>query len=136
MLQVKTYLAPSKINGLGLHATEDIPKGTIIWTLSGSDVILNQNQVDCLFKIEKAFIDKYAYKHNNLYTLCTDDARFMNHSSSPNTDDVASESTIASENIKAGEEITCNYASFDDEFDEQEFHPITKQYYNGDQSSK
>ncbi len=121
MLQVKTYLAPSKINGLGLHATEDIPKGTIIWTLSGSDTILNQNQVDCLFKIEKAFIDKYAYKHNSLYYLCTDDARFMNHSSTPNTDDTTTESTVALKDILAGEEITCNYASFDDEFNPNEF---------------
>lgn len=133
MLKVKTFLAPSKIQGLGLHAAEDIPKGTLIWTLSGADVVLNQNQIDCMSEIEKAFIDKYVYKHRGLYYLCNDDARFMNHSAHCNTDDTTEAGTIATEDIKKGEEITCNYASFDDDFDAEEFHPITKHYY-GNQS--
>lgn len=115
MLQVKTYLSESKINGTGLFADEFIPKGTLIWTLSGADVVLNQSQVDCLFKIEKKFLDKYAYRNKGLYYLCSDDARFMNHSDNANTDDNTN-STIAIKDINQGEEITCNYATFDDDF--------------------
>jgi SET domain-containing protein len=30
MMTVKTHLAPSKIHGIGLFASEPIPKGTVI----------------------------------------------------------------------------------------------------------
>ena len=31
MLRVRTYLAPSAIEGIGLFAEEPIPRGTLIW---------------------------------------------------------------------------------------------------------
>ncbi len=31
MLRVRTYLAPSPIEGIGLFAAEPIPRGTLIW---------------------------------------------------------------------------------------------------------
>ena len=45
--------------------------------------------------------------------MCIDDARFMNHSADPNTHEKG-QSSIASRDIAAGEELTCNYGNFDD----------------------
>ncbi len=41
MLKVKTLVRDSSINGKGLIADEDIPKGTITWEFfSGIDIVL------------------------------------------------------------------------------------------------
>jgi SET domain-containing protein len=105
---------------LGLFAAEDIPAGTIVWALSGADSVLHREQVACMRRIERAFIDRYAFRIQGLYYLCADDARFMNHSTSPNTNDL-NENTVASRDIARGEELTCDYSRFDDEFDPAEF---------------
>jgi SET domain-containing protein len=116
MLQVRTYVDRSPIQGLGLFAAEDIPVGTIIWALSGADNVLHRHQVACMSQIERVFITKYSFKINGLYYLCVDDARFMNHSTSPNTSDL-NDCTVASRDISKGDELTCDYSQFDDEFD-------------------
>ena len=55
--------------------------------------------------------------------LCADDARFMNHSDRPNTHSGTDErgyvTTIASRDIRAGEEITCDYYEFDTDAEEK-----------------
>ncbi|MCA1638956.1 MAG: SET domain-containing protein-lysine N-methyltransferase [Acidobacteria bacterium] len=62
---------------------------------------------------------KYTYReiHSGLYVLCGDDARFFNHCAKPNCLDfyhnAQQDLTVASRNINAGEELTCNYALFD-----------------------
>jgi uncharacterized protein len=53
------------------------------------------------------------------YILCTDDARFINHSSQPNTIDTQEGEeglTIAARDIQPGEEITSNYEAFDADY--------------------
>jgi len=116
MLQIRTYVDRSPIEGLGLFAAEDIPKGTIIWALSGADSVLHRHQVGCMSEIEQVFINKYSFKIKGFYYLCVDDARFMNHSTSPNTSDL-NDNTVASRDIAKGDELTCDYSLFDDEFD-------------------
>jgi len=56
MILVRTYLAPSSIDGLGLFAAEDIPKGTITWEFySEIDIVLEEY---CLTKVQFEFVDK------------------------------------------------------------------------------
>jgi len=50
-------------------------------------------------------------------TLCADNAKHMNHSDSPNVvngeDGDGVETNVAARDIEAGEELTCDYYSFD-----------------------
>ena len=123
MLLVKTNLHLSPINGIGLFAGEFIFKGTIIWKYTP--------QVDLRYSYEEyqqlkqqhnfEVLDKYIYKSrvSGLYILCSDDARFINHAHRPNTLDTLEDTeglTIASADIRPGEEITSDYALFDADF--------------------
>jgi uncharacterized protein len=125
MLLVKTRLSPSTISGIGLHADEFIPKGTIIWEFSpGIDLKFTPYQHNLLKKFRnfEAF-DRYFYKSiiSDCFILCADDGRFINHSNHPNTIDTPEREeglTIALRDIQRGEEITSNYASFDGEYED------------------
>jgi SET domain-containing protein len=123
MLLVKTKLGLSNINGIGLYADAYIPAGTLIWRFESKlDLKLCQSEYQVL-KEQYDFetLDKYIYKSrvSGCYILCTDDARFINHSSKPNTLDTQEGDeglTIAARAIVPGEEITSNYESFDADF--------------------
>lgn len=124
MLLVKTILAPSDIEGLGLFAGQDIPKGTIVWKfVPGVDALLDNASIQSLPEITQDICRRYAYLDSNSkkYVLCGDDARFENHSENPNTTGVYPEGEpfgmdIATRDIQAGEEITCDYRSFNSDF--------------------
>jgi len=118
MMLVKTYLATSKVQGTGLFAAEDIPKGTLVWQfVPGFDVIISKSDFVLLPDIAKDFLAHFGYYNADEggYILCVDDARFFNHSDDANTDNTQEIGTVASRDIKKGEEITCNYAEFDEE---------------------
>jgi hypothetical protein len=123
MLIVKTRLNLSKISGIGLYADEFIPKGTIIWKFTDClDLSFNEAQYQEYKKKHNFYrLDHYVYKSkiSGNYILCTDDARFINHSYHPNTIDTMNDVeglTIASRDIYEGEEITSNYEAFDADF--------------------
>lgn len=124
MLLVKTKLATSNINGIGLHADKIIPKGTVIWKFSeGIDLMFIEEEYQRL-KQQHDFsvLDKYIYKSlvSGAYILCADDARFINHSNNANTIDTlegAEGLTIVAWDIQPDEEITSNYAAFDADFE-------------------
>ncbi|MDD2999243.1 MAG: SET domain-containing protein-lysine N-methyltransferase [Erysipelotrichia bacterium] len=110
MLLIETYVGMSKIEGLGLFAAKDIPAGTKIWDFhSGYDQVLDENQLASMPEWQSAFFRKYCFSNDGKYYYCIDDARFMNHSDSPNAMD-KEDGTYAAKHIKAGHEITCNYA--------------------------
>ena len=46
------------------------------------------------------------------FILCSDDAKYMNHSDTPNTR-TEGHQTVATADIQPGQEITCNYFEFD-----------------------
>ena len=48
-----------------------------------------------------------------LYELCSDDARFFNHSDEPNTGSISNDTDVALRDIQQGEELTCDYRTFD-----------------------
>lgn len=124
MLLVKTKLGTSKINGIGLYADQFIPKDTVIWKFNPSVDIKFHNGDYAELKKQTGVdsLEKYIYrsKISNCYILCSDDARFTNHSSNPNTLDTMDDIeglTIANRDIQPGEEITSDYSLFDEEYD-------------------
>ena len=125
MLLVKTTLAPSLIEGLGVFAAEHIRKGAVVWKfVPGVDILLDDEELRLLPALVLEHCTRYAYRHGRMgkYVLCCDDARFVNHSDNPNTiglyplgDDQGLD--IAIRDIRMGEEITCDYATFDPDFE-------------------
>lgn len=124
MLLVKTKIDVSKIHGIGIFADQLIPKGTRIWEYrEGVDSRIDENFLQTLPEPAKKQMLNYAYKNprTGLYVLCGDDARFFNHSDTPNTDDLDFDKgvvqgegiTVANRDIQPGEEIVSNYRSFD-----------------------
>jgi SET domain-containing protein len=119
MLLVKTFLAPSRIHGIGLFAAEDIPKGTVIWRRDPAlDIELTEEQIEALAPPSREQIVKYTYLDivRRTFVLCGDDARFFNHEDAPNCvdyPDADGGTTVAARDIRAGEELTSDYEKFD-----------------------
>ena len=116
MLLVKTFVAPAGDKGLGLFADEPIPKGSVWWKHDiNFDKVLTEEELLDLPMVPYGIIkDRYAYlQRDGTWYLCVDDARFVNHSDNPNTDEVidvdCSIFDIALKDIAIGEEITCDY---------------------------
>mgnify|MGYP001336688758 CR=1 FL=1 len=117
MLTVKTKLKNSSIEGIGLFANEDIPKGKIVWEFSeGFDLELTKEQFQSLNEPQQLQILKYSYLSGDRYVMCLDDARFFNHADQPNVDCPEGNNCTANRDIKEGEELTCNYKEFDLDF--------------------
>lgn len=115
MLIVKTKIGPSKIDGIGLFAVEDILKGTMIWKFDPKiDRLLSEEEIARLAEPLQERFHNYAFfdKKYCKYMFCGDDGRFFNHSDNPNCDDGIDDVTIALRDIKEGEELTVNYRSF------------------------
>lgn len=121
MLLVKTKLAPSAIEGLGLFAEEDIPRGTVTWRfMPGFDQTYTAEQIEGLPEIARREMLRYTYFHKRTrkYVACLDNARFMNHHENPNTESAYAGHDdegfdVATRDIAKGEEMTCDYATFD-----------------------
>ncbi|MBN2080179.1 MAG: SET domain-containing protein [Spirochaetes bacterium] len=105
--------------GLGLFADQFIPKGTVIWRFNPViDKVIPIGELEGLTEIERRFIDTYTYREGDTLVLCSDDAKYVNHSRTPNTDNYENEEgsvTVARIDINAGEEITSDYSDFDDD---------------------
>lgn len=109
MLRVKTYVGPSQIEGLGLFAAEFIPAGTRVWDPDpGIDVEVTEEHLKTLHPVAQEQIKKYAFLDDGVWVICMDDARHMNHSDNPNTEN-SGEGTVASCDIQPGEELTSDY---------------------------
>ncbi len=115
MLLVHASAGRSRIHGKGLIARELIPAGTLVWVLRpGFDVEMTKQQFDDLAPYAREQIARYIYTDvaTGNYILCSDDAKYMNHSDTPNTR-TAGHETVAILQIEPGQEITCNYYEFD-----------------------
>lgn len=122
MLIVHTTLKYSEIHGLGCFAAQDIKKGEVVWKLD--------TEFDLIFKVKDLqlhpapfvqFLKMYSYRPidsaEDVLILCCDHARHMNHSTEPNLLEGVDGSNIAARDIKAGEELTCDYTLFDKDID-------------------
>jgi uncharacterized protein len=126
MLQVKTKIGNSKLVPKGsayphgLIADQDIKKGEVIWSFTkGLDREVAERTIDALSPEMKAFIENTASYEDGYYMIHADNARFINHSDTPNTEYPEDYVMVASEDIAKGEEITTNYNSFLDEGDQK-----------------
>lgn len=121
MMLVPTRRQTSEIHGTGLFTAEPIPAGTPTWRFTpGLDLALHPDAVSALSDISRDWFVTYAYWdiQTGLYILCADDARFMNHSDDPNVGgnydaEPVFGMDVALRDIAAGEELTCDYRTFD-----------------------
>ena len=115
MLKIRTRLAPSAIHGIGLFADEPIAAGTVVWEYDPHfDVAFSEAHLGSLSAAARQQVERYSYFEEALacHVLCGDDARFMNHSPTPNTEELEM-CTVAARDIAVGEEITADYRTFD-----------------------
>ena len=115
MLQVKTHIKQSPINGIGLFASEFIAKGTTTWKYTPEfDLAFSEDCLSRMTSWSKEQFLKYAYFDHSQkkYILCFDDQRFINHSYNPNIKSTP-ELDVALIDINAGEELTCNYKDYE-----------------------
>ncbi len=121
MMLVKTYVAPSGIEGVGVYAAEPLKAGQEIWRFDADfDRLVSQEKLDSYPPSIRDFLTKYSYPHHQMagyYVLESDNGRFMNHSEQPNTDFTGQDVGYALVDIPAGVELTSNYAEFDATFD-------------------
>ena len=125
-MYVKTKIAPSKIQGIGLFADEFIPKGTIIWKFTkGFDLKFTKEQIKKFPKQVKDYLNTYMWssKKSGKYCFSSDNGKYFNHSKNPNSlsayyDNEEEVVTKAIKDIQKGEEITDNYSSFEKDFKE------------------
>jgi len=121
MLLVKTRLAMSPIEGIGVFADEFIPKGTTTWKfIPEYDQLLTPATVEAAIEPIRSTLLRYSYldSRTGLYIFCVDNGRFVNHADNPNTRGQyeaidAFGRDIAIRDIEIGEELTCDYREFD-----------------------
>jgi uncharacterized protein len=125
MLLVKTKIGTSPINGIGLFADQFIEKGTLVWKyMPGFDLLISKEEIERLSEPAREQTNNYAYfdTGHSKYMLCSDDARFFNHSNTPNCDESQNDITVAMRDINKGEELVVNYRVF---YGNLEEHPET-----------
>ena len=112
MLLIPTIVAPSTVQGLGLFAAEPIAAGAPVWRFEpGFDRLLDAGWAATLPPVPRAFLDRHAYRSPEFpgqVVMPGDDARFLNHSETPNIES-AGRQTHALRDIAAGEELFCDY---------------------------
>jgi hypothetical protein len=116
MLLIETRIGPSPVHGIGLFAAHTVARGTPVWRFTPPfDLELPPSSLDALTAAQRDRMLHYGYLDPRLGTfiLCCDDARFVNHSATPNleadfTDDPHGVDRAARD-IAAGEELTADY---------------------------
>jgi SET domain-containing protein len=121
MLLVPTRLAPSNIHGFGVFALAPIAKGAAVWRFQkGLDMEFSPDIADGLPEHVRTFFAHYGYLDRNVkrIILCFDDARFVNHSDTPNiATDYAQDPyglDVALRDIAAGKKLTMDYGRFEE----------------------
>jgi len=125
-LLVKTKIKPSSIEGLGLFAEQDIPKGTVIWK---HDDLLDgwfySANLSLYSEATKDYIKHFCCydKNRQGWIKSCDNANWMNHCDWPNIDSPNYYIHIANRDIMIGEELIVDYDTIgdDDEFFDCEF---------------
>ena len=105
--------APSTIHGTGVFAVEPIASGTRLWEFTeGVDWRIEPEELASFPEPYQTRLRAWCYLNDGRYVLCGDAAKFMNHSDTPNCDETPLY-TVANRDIGAGEELTCDYRTFD-----------------------
>ena len=123
MLLIRTSLRLSPIHGIGCFTEEKIRNGQVIWEFDERiDMRIPISELSELPLPIQEFLSIYGYAEmyngQKMMILCGDHARHFNHSENPNLMDTPFKS-IATRDIEVGEELTCNYHSFDLDADQK-----------------
>ena len=118
MLLIKTKVQPTQIKGaeLGLFTLVDIAKGDKYWVrYEKFDKVISVEELNSYEPIVKKYVINYGFQETETrWYLCGDNARFTNDEECPNTaqyfdEDRKLQYCYALRDIKAGEEILCDY---------------------------
>ena len=114
MIHPSTRLAPVDDRvGLGVVATEAIPKGTIVWVRDPLDMLISRAHARSLGPLFRDSLRHFTFwEHDGDLMLCWDHARYVNHSCEANCFGGGFEFEIAVRHIDAGEQLTDDYACF------------------------
>jgi SET domain-containing protein len=124
------YLIPvsvkkSTIEGMGVFAEADVPKGEVVWKYTvGHDKALSKSEYEELPLSEKEYMNKIAYLSSTsghyIFPPANDPALYTNHDASKHNLTVVVDKSISPEpffianrDIETGEELTNNYHEFD-----------------------
>jgi SET domain-containing protein len=105
---------------LGCFTNEDIKKGQVVWELDHKlDLRLLFSELQHLPEPVQEYLHVYGYAEmfegEKTIVLCGDHSKHMNHAANPNLLGIGGKlnSDVAKRDIKAGEELTCDYYEFD-----------------------
>lgn len=117
---IKTRVAPSAIHGMGLFTVEPVKRGTPVWRFEpGFDHDFSPSAFAALPRLAQDHTRWFCFvsKVDGHVILSGDHACFINHSAAHNTgapaEAVAPVTTVALRDLATGEEITCDYWSYD-----------------------
>ena len=124
MLIIATTLRPSPVHGLGVFTTQPVRAGTVVSRfLPPFDIQYPAVLLPALSDAERAYLRNFAYRsrYTGLYILTGDHDRYMNHSDTPNVGMNPNGNTenLALRDLAADEELTCDYRTFDADWQEK-----------------
>jgi SET domain-containing protein len=120
MLLIRHYVGASRLEGAGLFCADAIAEGTVIWRYDSPFLVkLSNAELQALPEPMREAVWKYSFRrrgaqrlHDGVY-FCADDARFMNHSDTPNTRwRPETDDYVAATDLPAHTELTCDYRDF------------------------
>lgn len=116
MFLIDVYLDKSPIEGIGVFSKRPIARGTQIWAFDPRfDRLIPRELWEAQEGSLKSYLDRYTYpsrRQPDHVVFEADDARYMNHSETPNCDFSREDAAYALQDIAAGEELTCDYNVF------------------------
>jgi SET domain-containing protein len=119
MFIVRTSLRPSSIQGIGCFTEEPIKQGQVVWQYDPRfDIRIPLSELPSFPMAVQEHLLIYTYVEmvdgKEVMVYSADHSKHMNHSNSPNLLDTPDNlQQVAARDIEVGEELTCNYFSFD-----------------------
>jgi uncharacterized protein len=110
MLVVRTYVAPSRIHGLGVFAGHPLKAGVLVWVFDPViDQVITHDQLVALpDTVRDIALSRSFVCENGQTILSRDNGVFLNHSERPNIAGESSEA-FALRDIEMDEELTEDY---------------------------
>jgi uncharacterized protein len=96
--------------GVGVVASQPLPKGTVIWMRDAIDQVFSPAQVASLTAPLRHLVELYSYRDfDGSLVLPWDHGRLVNHSCEASCTTIGNHFEIANRDLAPGDEITCEY---------------------------
>ena len=113
MMHPHTEVRPAGSMGLGLFATQFIPRGTIVYAFDPLEHMIGPEQFATMPEVIRTAVDIYSYiGPDGTRILSWDSAKYVNHRCECNTLSTGWGFEIAVADILPGEEVTDDYGLF------------------------